>query len=282
MKDNFTKKFENEVRSTIERYKLAGKRDRILVAVSGGKDSTTTLYLLKKFGYNAEALHINLLMGEWSKQNLRNVKEFCHDNRINLHVFSIRDEIGYSICYVKSVVQKKARLRQCTICGIIRRNLINKKARELRATRLATGHNLDDEAQTIVMNLMKGNPGLSLNLGPLTGTIQDKKFVTRIKPLYFCREKDIRRYSEIMNFPVLYQRCPCVFSATRHEIRNKLDELEKKNPQVKENIVKNFLAIQEKLRKKQGHGALTYCKECGEPSRNEICNACRIMSHVRR
>lgn len=278
----FIKKFESQVKNTIEKYKLAKKKDKILVAISGGKDSTTVLYLLKKFGYKVEALHINLLMGDWSKKNLKNVKEFCKANNIKLHVFSIRNEIGYSICYVKSIVQQKTKLKQCTICGIIRRNIINKKARELKATKLATGHNLDDEAQTIIMNWMKGNPSLSINMGPVTGTIQDKKFVTRIKPLYFQKEKDIRKYSEIMKFPVLYQRCPCVFSATRHEIRNKLDELEKKDSNIKENIVKNFLAIQKKLREKEQKGKLIYCQVCGEPSRNKICNTCKILRTVKK
>ena len=278
----FIKKFEAQVKNTIERYKLANKKDKILVAISGGKDSTTTLFLLKKFGYKVEALHIDLLMGDWSKKNLKNVKEFCKANDIKLHIFSIRNEIGYSICYVKSVVQQKTKLRQCTICGIIRRSIINKKARELKAKKLATGHNLDDEAQTVIMNWMKGNPSLSINMGPVTGTIRDKKFVTRIKPLYFQKESGIRRYSEIMKFPVLYQRCPCVFSATRHEIRNKLDELEKKNPKIKENIVKNFLVIQKKLRKHEKKGKLIYCEICGEPSRNKICNSCKIMGNIKK
>jgi len=278
----FIKQFEQKVKKTIQKYNLATKKDKIIVASSGGKDSTTALYLLHKFGYNVEALHINLLMGSWSKKNLQHIKDFCKAHKIKLHVYSIRDEIGYGICYVKSVVQQKAKLKQCTTCGIIRRWLINKKARELGATKLATGHNLDDEAQTILMNWMKGNPWLSLNLGPVTGAIQDKKFVTRIKPLYFCKEQDIRKYSEIMKLPVLYQRCPCVVGATRHEIRNKMDELEKSNPKIKENIVKSFLKIQKTLRQNfKGQSKLIYCKECGEPSRNEICHACRIMGYVK-
>ncbi|MEM2784928.1 MAG: TIGR00269 family protein [Candidatus Pacearchaeota archaeon] len=277
---DFIEKFEKKVKETIEKYKLATKEDKILVACSGGKDSTTVLYLLKKFGYNVEALHINLLMGSWSKENERNIRKFCKEHGIKLYVFSIRDELGYSICYIKSVVQQKAKLKQCTICGIIRRWLINKKARALKASKVATGHNLDDEAQTVIMNLIKGNPWLGINQGPVTGTIEEKKFVTRIKPLFFCKEKDIRKYSELMKFPVLYRRCPCVVGALRHEVRKKLDELEKKNKNIKENIVSNWLEIKKLLIQKQEQKPILYCKNCGEPSRREICKACSILKKI--
>jgi tRNA-5-methyluridine54 2-sulfurtransferase len=276
-----TKEFEQKIKETIKKYKLASKKDKIIVAMSGGKDSTTVAYLLKKFGYNLEALHINLLMGKWSDENELDVRKFCKEHKIPLHVYDIRKEIGYAMCYVKSVIGRKARLKQCTVCGIIRRWLINKKARELGATRLATGHNLDDEAQNVLMNLMKGNPNIGINLGPMTGSIIDKKFVARIKPLYFIKEKDVEIYSRKMNFPVLYQRCPCVIGALRHKIRKELDLLEVSDKDLKENLVNNFLEIQKKLRKNISKN-LIYCKSCGEPSRNEICKVCKMMGEMKK
>lgn len=274
------KKFEAKVKETIKRYGLCNKKDKIVVAMSGGKDSTVVAYLLKKFGYDVYAIHINLLMGKWSDENEEDVRKFCSQYKIPLHVYDVRKEIGYAMCYVKSVLQNKAKLKQCTVCGIIRRWILNKKARELGATRLATGHNLDDEAQNVMMNLMKGNPMIGVNLGPVTGSIQDKKFVTRIKPLYFVKEKDVEIYSREKGFLVLYKRCPCVIGALRHEIRKKLDELEKENKDVKENLVKNFLVIQKDLKKKVGKDLL-YCRVCGEPSRNEVCKVCRMMKTLK-
>jgi uncharacterized protein (TIGR00269 family) len=273
--------FEAKVRETIKDYELCNKKDKIVVAMSGGKDSTTVAYLLKKFGYNLEAIHINLLMGKWSDENQEDVEIFCKKHKIPLHIYDVRKEIGYAMCYVKSVLQNKAKLKQCTVCGIIRRWIINKKARELGADKIATGHNLDDEAQNVFMNFMHGNPSLGINLGPLTGSIQDKKFVSRIKPLYFMKEKDVELYSREKKFPVLYQRCPCVVGALRHKIRKQLDVLEEKDKNIKENLVRNFLKIQKELRKRI-KGELVYCKECGEPSRNEVCKVCSMLKQMKK
>jgi len=276
-----SQEFESQVLKTIRENSLIKKGEKVIVAMSGGKDSTTVAYLLKKFGYNPEALHINLHMGKWSDDNMENVKTMCRQNKIPLHIFSIKKEMGNTICYIKQVVGSETNYKQCTICGILRRWLINKKARSLGAKKLATGHNLDDEAQTALMNLFKGNIMLGINSGPKVGLFEDRMFVTRIKPLYYCKEDDVRKYAQSMSFPVLYQRCPCVMGAYRHEVRNHLNELEKKNPKLKENIVKSFSKILPLLREQVKTNSIRYCKECGEPSRNDVCKACQIRMKIR-
>jgi uncharacterized protein (TIGR00269 family) len=284
------KQFESKVKQTIQKYKLLGKKDKVIVAISGGKDSMTVLYLLKKFGYNVSALHINLEMGKWSERHLENIKKFCRELKVPLHVYSVRKELGRSMCSIKSIVKSKAKLQDCTICGILRRWLINRKARKLGADKLATGHNLDDASQTILMNYFKGNLMIGVNEGPYVGIIQDKKFVQRIKPLYFMPEKEVENYSRSMNFPVVYERCPCVVGAYRHKIRQILDGMQVNKGQshlpanVKENIVKSFLNILPRLRKSKANllgNKPLYCKSCGEPCRNEICKACLIIGKVR-
>jgi len=278
MKDTeFLNDFENKAKKTISDYSLASKRDRIAVACSGGKDSTAVLYLLKKFGYNIFAVYIDLGIGDYSKKCLENIKEFCSGNKIKLHVISIKREFGCNICYIRSNIQEKHKLSNCTICGVIKRWILNKEARKLKATKLATGHNLDDEAQTVIVNFLKGNVLLGMSSGPLTGIIKDKKFVKRIKPLYFHDEKDIKKYSQIMRFPVLYERCPCAIGTYRIETRRFLAELDKSK---KENIIKNFLKMLPSIRNHFHNKVqkLQYCSLCGEPSRNEVCNACKLIA----
>jgi tRNA(Ile)-lysidine synthase TilS/MesJ len=225
----FVKEFEKKVRDTIKKYKLLNKKDRVIVACSGGKDSTTMLYLLKKFGYKVEAIFIDLHLGNYSKKNLKNVRLFCKKNGVKLHEFSFRGEFGCSVCYMKSVLKSKnIVMNSCNICGVLRRWLLNRKARELKATKLVTGHNLDDEIETIFMNFFSGNINLSLRLGPITGVIEDEKFVPRVKPLYFCTNEEVTKYSKIMQFPVLYEKCPCSVDAYRGNYRRFINEIEKK------------------------------------------------------
>jgi len=101
------KELEAKVNRTINDYNLISHGDKVLIAYSGGKDSTSVLYLLKKLGYNVEALMIDLLLGDYSKKHLDNAESFCKELGVKLHVITIREAIGNSICYIRSGVQAK-------------------------------------------------------------------------------------------------------------------------------------------------------------------------------
>ena len=280
--EKFIRTFEKKVKRTIRDYALLGRKDKLVVAASGGSDSTAALYVLNKLGFNTEALMIDLKIGRWSSINRRNLEQFCRDNNIKLHVTDIQEELGYSMCYIRSVVKSRTKLKNCTICGVLRRWLVNKKARELGATKLATGHNLDDEAETILMNMFKKNTQLSAGLGPVSGTIKDKRFVQRIKPLYFLAKKDIAKYSKLMKFPVQYKPCPCISEAFRKDVRDALARLENRVVEIKQNIVMSFLETQPLLQKKfKSNEKIKYCSQCSEPSRDEICYACRLLGMLK-
>jgi len=271
----FLNDFENKIKKAIQEYKLLDEKDKIIVAASGGKDSTTILYLLKKFGYNVSALYINLRLGGYSERCLKALKELCKQEKIKLHVLDIKKQFGMRMCNIRCGVQQSIKVSNCMVCGIVKKWLLNKEARRLMADKIVTGHHLDDEAQTIIMNFLQGNLMLGANSGPITGSIKNRKFVPRVKPLYFISEKDIKKYSLMKKLPVVYEKCPCAVSSLRIRVR---EFLQNKDEKTKQKIIENFLKILPGLKRKLLKEKLLYCKICEEPSRNEICKKCQLLS----
>ncbi len=267
-------KLEAQVKNTLKKIGLS-KKEKILVALSGGKDSALTAYLLKKSGYNIEGIHIDLKMGKYSKDCLEGVKKLCENLEINFHVYDVKKEMGSSMCYIRSAVQSrhKGTIKNCAICGVIKKWILNKEARKLKFKKIATGHNLDDEVQTILINIFKGNLGLSASTGVITKNIKDKKFVTRIKPLFYILEDDIREYVKKKKLPVVFDKCPCAIDSYRIQVRN---FLEKVSGEEKRNIMKNFEKLSPKIKKK--NFKINYCEICGEPSRKNICKKCELFN----
>ncbi len=285
-KNHFLTYFEKKVRKTIRIHKLIGKKENILVAASGGKDSTVALYLLNKIiqnkKINIEVLHIDQSIGNYSLQNKKNIKKFCKKYKIKLHETSFRKEFGYSLCYMQSSLKEKGiELKSCTICGILRRYILNKAAKKLKATLVVTGHNLDDEAQSVIMNIFKNNISLLSRLGPKTGVMKDKKFVTRIKPLYFCTEDETALFSKLMGFDVVYKPCPCSLEAYRRSVLNMLNDFDKKNAGTKYGIINSFLEIKPLLADKY-KGKIKVCRKCGEASAQDVCSTCKLVGKMKR
>jgi len=281
-KNEFLEYFEKKVRKTIRTNKLLGKKEKVLVACSGGKDSTTTLYLLDKItksnkDISIEAIFIDVGIGDYSKVNKVNIEKFCKQHKIKLHLTSFREEFGYNLCYIRDLAkEKELKWKSCTICGILKRYVLNKKAKALKATKLATGHNLDDEAQAIIMNMFKNTMPVMARLGPSSGTQKQNGFIPRIKPLYMSSEEEVKIYSKLQNFPVKYEHCPCRTTAYRKEVADLLDKFEKNQKQTKYSIVRSLLEILPDLKKKY-KGKVNYCTKCGEPSAGDICNTCNMF-----
>jgi len=268
------KNIEKTIKNTLKKIKIP-KKSKIIVALSGGKDSTLVAYMLHKLGYTIEGFHIDLKIGKYSEDCLVKVQELCKLLDCKLHIYDIKKEMGSSMCYLRSGIQQRAKgqIKNCAICGVIKKWVINKQVRKLKADYIATGHNLDDEAQTFLMNIMKGSPQLSANLGIITKNISDNKFIPRIKPLFYIPEDEIRKYTKKLGLPVHYQGCPCAIDSYRIHVRKFLETLPNKD---KINIVNNFEALQEKIKKPE-NSIINYCEACGEPARKKLCKKCSLM-----
>lgn len=257
--------FEKKVSDTIKKFRLVDKKDRIVVACSGGKDSTTILYLLKKFYGTVTALAIDEGIAGYRDRTLVDLKKFCKQEGVDLKIYSFKDQFGRTLD-----AMLKQKNHPCSVCGTFRRYLLNKYAKGF--DRIATGHNMDDEAQAILMNLMKGNTNLLWRSMPITP--RKKGFVQRIKPLYFCSEKEVAAYALLKGFDVGFTECPYIEESFRNQVRNGLNEEESKNPRTKRNILEKHLKLLKSI--KSTGKDFQYCKDCGEPSQGEVCKACLL------
>ncbi|MBI2148848.1 TIGR00269 family protein [Candidatus Woesearchaeota archaeon] len=282
-KNCYIKYFEKKVKKTISDYKLIEKNDNIAIACSGGKDSTVLLYLIKKIIKGRKDIKITALAIDEGIHNYRDkslefLKAFCKKHEIELKIFSYKEEFSKTL----DEILKTYKGIPCSICGVLRRYLLNKKSKELEATKLATGHNLDDESQSIIMNMFKNNIKMSARLGPITGIIKDERFIPRIKPLYFLTEKEVATYAFLKGFMDKFNECPNSPYSYRGYVRDMLNSLESKYPGTKHAIITSFLEIMPLLKNhyKKDQDAIKSCSLCNEPCSQEICKTCQYIENV--
>ncbi|MBI4140371.1 TIGR00269 family protein [Candidatus Woesearchaeota archaeon] len=278
--DSIINSVEKTVKETIEKYNLITQTDKVIVAVSGGKDSTTLLHILNKLGYKIEAFTVDVHIGCYTEQNLANVKQLCEKESVKLHVFSFRKTYGHSICHARDTLNSKGvNVNSCTVCGVMRRRMFNIIAKKTGATKMATGHNLDDEAQSILMNIFKNRTTLNARISPLQ-QLKNTDMVPRIKPLFFVTEDEIIQYSKARKFFVHYGRCPCSVTSLRSAVRDFLNECKQLNPNATQNIMNFFMKNKQHFCKKQ-HKEIQTCANCGQPTVSLTCRTCELLQQIK-
>ncbi len=279
----FIRYFEKKVRKTIRIYKLFNKGDTVGVALSGGKDSMVTLKILKSLAEQQRttkviAIAIDEGIKGYRDETLKFAKKFCKENDIPLKITSYKKEFGMTL----DQILKKIDIKPCSVCGVFRRYLLNKEAQRNKIDILATGHNLDDETQTILMNQFRNNVAASSRLGPLTGIKDDKKFVRRIKPLYFLTEKEIMTYAFINELATPFNECPYAEDSFRSKVRDALNKLNSEYPSTKSSIIHSFLETLPLLKESYKKQDITYCNVCGEPTSKEKCQTCKYVELIKK
>ena len=195
---------------------------------------------------------------------------------IKHYIFTFKEEFGKGL---KQFVKENKIIGPCTICGVLRRYLINKKARELNATKIAFGFNLDDEAESILLNFVFGNLDRFVRLGPKIENRSLKGFVPRIKPLRDIPNNEIEKYLIAKNIEFHPKGvCPVGKDSFRKTIRKSLQEWENKYPGTLYQIVNFFDRIIPAVKTEYfNSGKYKECKICGEPSSRDICKVCEIL-----
>ena len=283
-KYHLTRSIEKKVKRTIRQHKLIEEGDVVAVAVSGGKDSMSLLYILNKiYKKNPKvklfAITINEGTASYREKMIERIRNFCEELGVEHYVFSFKEEFGFGLDEIAPYFEDL-----CSVCGVLRRWLLNKKARELGATKLATAHNLDDEAQTAIMNFIKGDFQRLARMGAMPYLLKHPKFVLRIKPLVKMPEREMALYA-MLNLPGKFFLGSCPYAkgnVLRKETQKFLNRLEAKAPGVKHTLVESAHRLVPILKETYKEVKIGTCKLCGEPSSEEICKACQFVAKARR
>jgi len=288
-KSCFIKAIESKVLRTIRDYRLIVPGDRVGLAVSGGKDSLVMLYILGKLISKGTLRDLKVHVFtideelEYSKYKLTRIeviRSLCHRFGLEYKVYTISELLGVSVPEIYNrLVEKGEKIHMCTVCGVLRRKAMNVLARRLNLTKIATAHNLDDEAQTVLLNVFMNDLKRFKWFGVMTGEdIED--FIPRVKPLRFIREEEIAVYAYLHNIPMLERECPYVRENPRYMLKFLLSELEQRNPNIKYMIVSFGDELSKVIRESKyltSRVRVTRCNICGSPSTSEVCRACDLI-----
>ena len=279
-KEEFNSSIKKRVMQVINDYKLIEPNEHIAVALSGGKDSLLTLYMLKELQNDLDFKMTAIAVDEGIKGYRSHGMEAAQINAeklgIKLVTKSFIEESGFSLDQVYSQFKSA-----CIPCGVFRRYILNKTAYELNVDKIATGHNLDDEIQSFLMSFARGDTIKFAKFGPILDQIHPK-LIPRIKPLWDIPEKEVGIWAVLNDIEVHFDECPYSVLSLRAKTKNFLNRAESDNPGTKRNIMTSFKKTFLETELKQVNAPkLKECQICGEPTSGKICKACELTKLIK-
>ncbi|MGQ9568845.1 MAG: ATP-binding protein [Anaerolineae bacterium] len=274
---------QERVAETIRRYRMFGLQDRILVAVSGGKDSLSLWDVLLALGYQADGLYIDLGIGEggYSRLSREKAEAFARAHGAALWVESVPERYGESVPQV--AMRRHRRRKVCSICGLIKRHIMNRVARDGGYDVIATGHNLDDEAAVLLGNVLQWSAGYLQRQAPVLPADQPG-LARKVKPLCTLYEREMAAYALVRGIDYIYDECPYAVGAKSLFYKDLLNQLEERSPGAKQNFYTAFLRAREQgeiLFRDEARTTLQPCRQCGQPTSAEgLCAFCRLWVGV--
>ena len=247
--------------------------DCVAVALSGGKDSTALLLILHRlFGSRSDVRLVAITVDEgisgYREATVRSAVGLVRQLGIEHITVSFEELFGDTLDMFLNGREPEA----CSICGILRKKALVAGAERAGATKLATGHNLDDEAQSVLMNVLRGD---LMRLVRDSGRESSGRFIPRIKPLMYVQEKEIATYLMVQGIWDLPE-CPYAIHALRREVRSVLSGLEYRHPGTMLRLMENKKTVATAFGGKAPGEPVGTCRECGEPCSGETCQVCRL------
>jgi len=279
----FVESVEAKVRGTIGKYGMFSFDDRVAVAVSGGKDSISLLHILAKTERaHPKSSFVAVTVDEgiqgYRDEALEIAAANCKTLGIEHHVVSFKELYGFTLDEIvtRAGVKGERELTACAYCGVLRRRAINVAARDVCADKVATAHTLDDEVQTSLMNIFRGDILRLAREKPVTDEVHPR-LVRKVKPFCEIPERESTLYAYVRKIRFQDTPCPYASEALRNDIRAMLNRMEEKRAGTKFAVFKSMERIRPALDEVVKKDDFKECVECGEPSSSGLCRACELL-----
>ncbi len=270
---------QRQVAKAIKQFSMLRPGQRVVCAISGGKDSLVLWKVLTDLGYDTVGLHFSLEFGQFSQDSLEASQAMARRLGRELVVKNFRDLAGFTM---EQVVRANRR-DFCSVCGTMKRHYLNLACRELGSDTLATGHHLDDEAGRLLGNLIRRHHQYLERQWPvlegMDGDDGGGGLVRKVKPLCRLAGSEVKSYAKSLDLPAAYGKCPNSKGATLPYYQEAMDYLESKMPGTKRDLYLGFL--REKKAPPPAPRPAGTCKICGAPTFVETCTACRLLERAR-
>jgi uncharacterized protein (TIGR00269 family) len=254
---------------------MFARRDRILVAVSGGKDSLALWDVLLELGYRASGLYLGLGIGDYSIRSREMARAFAEGRNAELVMVDLLEEWGFDI----PTAGKKGARSTCSVCGLSKRYVFNRIALERGYDVVATGHNLDDEAATLLGSTLRWQTEYIARQRPVLPA--EPGFVKKVKPLYRLSELETAAYSFLRGIDYVVEECPLVTGNTQLRYKEAMNLLESTSPGTKAQFLLGYLERAGALFEEADSAELGPCGECGQPTTGRVCAFCRTRAQIR-
>jgi uncharacterized protein (TIGR00269 family) len=275
-KDCFLHFFREQVRRAIEKEDMLARDDRVLVAVSGGKDSLALWEVLDGLGYDATGYHITLWTGDdYAQESLARTRAFADARDLRLIVHDLKEERGFAVADLHKATGRST----CGACGLVKRHEISNAAADLGFDAVAIGHNLDDEAAVLLGNVLRWDAKYLQRQAPVLAA--EDGFVKKVKPLYRLSERETAAYAFLRGIDYQVEECPLVAGNTQLRYKEALDAIERHSPGTKAAFYGTFLDHGREHFEGSDDVELHPCTSCGMPTPNEVCSFCRLVEQVR-
>ena len=277
---HFIEYVERRVKKDMKKQGPIPDNAKIGVALSGGKDSTVTLHLMhdiygKRRQITLYAITVDEGIKGYRDTSIPIVRKNCKDLGIEHHLISFQDAVGKTMDEIALLHDD---IGECSYCGVFRRFCLNTKAKELGINYLATGHNLDDMAQSILMNFVNGDMQKLARLGPHTRV--QPGLIPRLLPLRTIPEKESMLYALVKHIEFHNAECPYSTRALRGSFRTIIDSLEDATPGTRHSILNSYESMRDLLQKQYPPARLNTCLTCGEPTSQKLCKTCMLKKKI--